>query len=607
MDDQQLKYARLLGVGRLQEIKEMVNGKFLPCFDALAMGLELALQRVDPAAVEYALNWGVDKEDGGRECYHLYSKPWKSNATQKWSYGGMSPWNALIRSGGSPGEKNFDQCVKLLCTTGLGINEKFDLDDKDDNQERLVHFLMFRGWHDLGTRIEKLSQRKFNVNKWISTDKLCTPLEMALRSGHGQSSVWCVSHGGKASGVEAIRWAAAGAVRPASPSNGAFIVPSWEDRVLAIRVGAKMAGLSGIDGYGYDFKSITTDPLESPGKLLCWLMVKGALAQRASAKGKAERIRDVAPLAAKKLGLSWGAVEKAAKEEAAKEEGGAKRRLFGVFSKTVSTKARDEHERVIRLAVDAIRERDEQQPDLSVALPLIDEGKFDKAGQAMAHMPEESKLDTCVALLGLAKAGYWDMPMPQIEALDAQERHPMRWAGFKLALMACGDKINSPIPELSGATLAGVCAALGFEDALSELIDARVALDPDEMSQGPSPLWLALRNKRVRFAQVLINSGASPMEGVKPSVFGYPSREWAIHMAFDQELVSLVESMLASDPRCAKLPNKEGKTVLDRARDMAADSEESSRDLGAKFVSIVEKSIMAECSVAKASSRGRSL
>ena len=579
-EEQNDLYASAIARGRMDLASQMEARGYKPGFAVLAKGLHAAAAAVVPAGVEKALSYWNENSDGSKEFVQFYSRPYWSNSSggSHWVMSGESAWLALFESGKAPGDKDFDACAKLLSQADYGLGSSMDSSRDKDNGWSMLDQCAVRGWLSLAT--ETSMERGWAVRPNYGKT---TPLEMALMAGRGDFAAWLVSKGAKGDKESAER-GARGAVAPYRVEEGASSPASWEGQVLGLRVGAKLAGLDGVVGSGWE--KTMAEPLQNPGRLMGWLMVSGARAQykaqaAAGPRELSSQIEMRSRVLSKARGEDWEALGKAC-------ENAGLLSFFGKKARAEAVKLRGQIQKEARLALEQI---DAQQPPLGEALAHVDAGNLSLAAKAFTEIPSASRLSTCVSMLGLAKAGYWDMPMPQPDGESLQDRHPLRWAGFKLALIACGRGLDGPIPGLSGTTLAGLCSVLGFEDALCELIDAGARLDPDEMSQGPSPLELALRNGRSRFAQVLIDAGASPMEGVKESLFGYPAKQWAIHMAFDARDEALIESMLRSDPRCASLPDAKGQTLLQKAIGLEGAGGDG-KDFGAKIAALAERSMI---------------
>lgn len=570
-DDGARVYEQALALGRGDVIEKIEAGGYRPDWAVLARGLRKACAAACPAGVERSMGYGKDLGDGNRKFLQFYSRPWWSRS--EWVTGGVSAWLSLFESGKGPGDKDFDACAKILSRAGYGLGSLMDAGAEGDGWTMLDQCAA-RGWLAFaeGTAKERGWAVRPNCGE-------TTPLEIALTAGRGDFAAWLVSKGATGDANSAAR-GARGLCAPHWMEKGASEPASWEAQALGLRVGAKLAGLDGVVGTGWS--QTMAEPLQSPGRLMVWLMVSGARAQAASASQPLPtRVERRERALAKARGEDWEELGKAARA------GG----LLSFFGRKARARAAELLGQIQREAREAVGREDASQPRLGEALAHVDAGSLSLAARAFAGLPGGAKLSACVAMLGLAKAGYWDMPMPQPDGGSLQDRHPLRWAGFKLALMACGRGLDGAIPGLSGTTLAGLCAALGFEDALCELIDAGAKLDPDEMSQGPSPLELALRNGRSRFARVLLGAGASPMEGVKESLFGYPARQWAIHMAFDSRDEGVVESMIGADPRCVELPDPKGQGLLQKAIAMERAGGDGA-DFGARIAALAERAMI---------------
>jgi ankyrin repeat protein len=586
-DDKQ--YALAVTLGKQAVLVKIEAKGYKPSFKVLAEGLQGACQTVCADGVELALGYYRALEGGKKEFIQLYSQPQWSQSGGRWEFGGISAWMALFESGKGPGDANFVACAQSLSQTGFGFGALMDANAARDEGWTMMDQCATRGWLEFAKKLSK-------DNGWSAQSNYgkATPLDIALRSGRGDFAAWLVANntkGGPLSVVEAAR----GLSEPFRPQKGSYEPASWDQQILSLRIGAKLSGLAEIASETWP--NTMAEPLKNPGRLMNWLMVSSARAQAAqdeaaSPKAMERRSKELA----KKQGQDWEALSKTA-------QGGG---LFSAFGKKARAAAAELKEQIARQAEADLKAVQAAQPPIREALAEVDAGNLSAAAKIFGGFPAEARLPACVAMLGLAKVGYWDMPMPQEDGASLQDRHPLRWAGFKLALMACGRGVDGPIPGLSGTTLAGLCAALGFEDALSELIDAGASLDPDHMSQGPSPLELSLRNGRVRFAQVLIGAGASPMEGIGETAFGYPSKKWAVHMAFDKRELGLVKSMLASDPRCAMLPDPQGKTILQRAIELEGQGG-ADKDFGAQIASLAERSLIDQAAVAAPATRPRSL
>lgn len=590
MNDDDKKFASLLGAGQLSELNLFMKiQNYKPNWKSLAVALHLGLNRADPKAVNGALSFHGEDVQGRKIHYQFYSKP-TTYGSSGWSYGGSSAWLALMASGKGPGDKGFDDCADLLARQEIGLNAYFQAGKIES--VRLAHHLCLRGWTHIAPRLEGLAKQRFDASEGGAD-----ALALALQGGHGSAALWALSRGGSG-GHQSVAQGVRGVLDPLRPQQGGCAEPSWNNQALGLRLGAKISGLAAIDAGSW--KHTIADPLSSPKRLLCWLMIRSAWAQSESLGPPARQTALTEALADQK-GQNWAKLSD-------QSEPPAKKGLLSFFSKAVAA-AVDTHDGFLARASELVHSREGLSSGaLAKVLPWIDKGDFDQAHQVLESIPVELRLRACVELLGLAKTGYWDMPMPCESSFDPNERHPMRWAGFKLALRAWGRGMGGPIPGLLGTTLPGLCATLGFEDAISELIEVGVSLDLDELTQGPSPLWLALRHGHTRLAQGLLDSGASAVEGVKASPFGFPARNWAIHLAFDMRQEKLVENMLKADPRSARLPDLNGFTLLERTFDLAKNGANAElQAFGSKMGSVVERSILSGESRVLPSFRAKSL
>lgn len=575
MNENDKKFAEMLGEGEIVKVNAFIKEQgYTPTIKTLAVALQRALSRTDPAAARVALAWKSEDQQGKKVHYQLYDAPYQFSGGE--SYGGLSAWLALIKSGKGPGHKGFDECADLLAGQEIGLNAF--LKAGEASSDRLADHLCTRGWTRIAPRLEQIAGQRFKASAGKDI-----ALQLALQSGHGSAGLWALSRGASGGRMSVIH-GAKGVFNPLRPEAGACDASSWEERALGLRIGAKISGLSAIDATLW--KTTMSDPMSSPERLLCWLMARSAWAQSETLDPQVRQSAMAGALSSAQ-GHDWTEINN--------QHENPSKGLFSFFSKTTAD-PNDLRSGFMAEAATLIRTRQGLSSGvLPSVLAWIDKGDFDQARKALNLVAPDALVHVCVELLGLAKTGYWDMPMPQEGSFDPNERHPMRWAGFKLALHACGENVSKPIPGLSGTTLAGLCTTLGFEDAISELISAGASLEPDELAQGPSPLWLALRHGRTRFAQVLLEAGASPIEGVKVSPFGYPTRDWAIHLALDMRQDKLIEDMLNADPRSAQLPDRNGLTILDRAFALKADGPgEEDKVLGSKILSVAERAILSK-------------
>lgn len=363
-----------------------------------------------------------------------------------------------------------------------------------------------------------------------------------------------------------------GWLSPHDVGGGIRIEPRDEDRLLCGRLGAFLTDFARLEACAW--ATIEENPLAESHRLQAWLMLRGARAQ-ATGLDYNKRLGLIAENLAEKRGEkrgeklgempTWPAGMTDAEIVEVMKDGVVKPK--GFFARLVGAKASaptqsDSGFCIWLEAKGILDERVEKAPELASVIMHLDQSRLEAAKDALQEIPQAKRLDACVALLGLAKSGFWDMPMPG--GVGDQCRNPLRWAGFKMALVEFKDQMDRPINGLQGMTLLGLSAALGFTDACQALIEAGARLDPDTLAESASPLLLAIRHGRDEIAKAWLASGASAMEGAKDGPFGFEPKERALHLALEKGFGFLVRDMLEREPASCKLRGKTGLTIYEK-------------------------------------------
>lgn len=166
-----------------------------------------------------------------------------------------------------------------------------------------------------------------------------------------------------------------------------------------------------------------------------------------------------------------------------------------------------------------------------------------------------------------AKCAYWLMPLPESDDVDYFAKHPPAWACFKKALEAVSSElIHRPARSLEGLNILQVSAGMGFEDVCAELLRYPVDSSAGSLFETPSALSMALRFGHMDLAQKIFDHSHLTLEGLSAHAFGYPSRQWAIHEAFDQRQVDWIAQLLAHDPLHVRLLSEKNQTITQRCQ-----------------------------------------
>lgn len=580
-------FVRKVGAGKVTEANEMVlEGSVKLDMKVLAAALRAGLSNAKAESVDYALRFYNDERDGKR-FYQFFSKPYFANGS--WRYEGESAWLHLLTGVVSTKYEDgpsraLEECALALSRADVGLHATLSFQDgRTDRKVALLHQLAARGLLDWARKIEKEKGNVFAADglsaddaKNVPDDE--SPLSMALRCGHGEMALWLLKKGGSHRKM-AVFDGFKGWLNPHDVGSGIRIEPNNEDRLLCGRLGAYLTDFAQLESCGW--ATIEENPLSENHRLQAWLMLRGARAQ-ATGLDYNKRLRLIAENLAEKRGETLGGmpswpngltdekVVEVVQESVAKPK--------GFFARLARSKAStpapsDAHFGIWLEAKGILDERVAKAPALASVIMHLDQSQFDAAKEALHEIPQAKRLDACVALLGLAKSGFWDMPMPG--GVGDQCRNPLRWAGFKMALIEFKEQMDRPIDGLQGMTLLGLSAALGFPDACQALIEAGARLDPDPLTESASPLLLAIRHGRDEIAKALLASGASPMEGAKDGPFGFEPKERALHLALEKGFGFLVRDMLEREPTCCKLRGPAGLTIYE---ELAAIIEDPDRD-----------------------------
>jgi hypothetical protein len=546
----------------LLERKGFLDTGYKPSLPAMSFLTHEGARRMSKRVLVFALNysWPMNSK-GDRWLPQMYEDAYIQPESNHFAQAlGASAWKTLLMAG-SPDQPDFMECLKVLASSGAGVNDWLTINERGKGSGSLLAALATRGWTDAIQTIEKTSGQQFSRANLFDKDAAgeAGPIENALCCGHGPLAEWLAN--GADFPPKALHWAAIGFCSPQRARVGAFSTPSMSDRLHGLRMVARSLSAVQVDARRWDELD---DPLRTKEHLAVWLMGRGAKAQAAGAS-EAVQTQALAARMADKEGLSWSSMEATQPEISLAGKMGEPRsvaRLFGFAPpKDSSLKAVALWNEVTK----TVRQRAVGASFLAPVLELLQRSQFQEASHHLTSMRPEGQSAACVALLGLAKLGYWDMPKQNGVGDDA--RHPLRWAGFKLALKAAGPELlDTPIDGLAGVTLMAMCSALGYADACSALVQAGARVDPDPLTEAVSPLALAIRFGHDPIAWALLNAGASPMEGAQEGSFGFVRKAWAIHEALDANNYPLAEAMIDADPLCAQLPNLEGQTFSERAK-----------------------------------------
>lgn len=572
MNQKELDLAQIIanhdGQGNAPEVvAALAGGK--PRLVVLSALAKFGAQKCRPNILKYALSF-VWSGDDGSVIPHAFDESFTENGQVRWR--GKSVWDHLVSGGLGPGDASFDETLRVLAGSSVPINTQMFMGGASDKHAGcLLSSLACRGWLSQIKLIETLSGDKFNPDGLPEPSHKRAPLAMALLCGQGEVAKWLDGRGA-AFPAECLDWAAKGLAAPMSPSEGRYSNPSSGNRLLGFRMAAWRSGL--IEADARPWSDAGQHVKSERAALMMWTMAKAAHAQAASLPFE-DRRRAAALWIAAQSGAPKKVVLGA---EPRKAEQAASRGIFA-WMKPPRAKAGAEPRpaeggaagswpsgpaEIWQRAEELVKQRDLAAPPISKAIEWLDQGMVSEAQEIIEGLSPRDATEACVALLGLAKLGFWDMGSD--EAAPNAHRHPLRWAGFKTAIACAGSEgLNRPLAGLQGVTLLGLAAVLGFADVCSELIHAGAAVDPDQRFNACSALALATANGHDDIAKALLCAGASPLEGARIDAFGFEKKAWAIHLAIKHLNLSLAEAMLRADPRCAQLPNEKGQNAWEAA------------------------------------------
>lgn len=550
-----------------------------PSLAVLVELVRFASAHLRPNVLNYALGFSMTT-NGVKALPHVYDGTFISQEGRA-CWRGNSAWWTMLSSGAEPGDGKFEQVAQVLAKSHHSINAGLFISSEgyESLDGGLISALACRGWLDQIRSIESLSGEKFSaegrVDGQAPSSPNLTPLAMALRCGHGNVAKWLGARGAAFPGV-ALDWAAIGLKSPMCASKGKFLMPSGKNRLAGMRLAACRVGFQEVDARPWSDGGQHTGSDRS--SLMLWTMAKAAHAQ-AGALTFEDRRRAVALWIAEQSDAPKKKVLAAEPRVERQEQEAPSKGFFSWLKRSPSSSASTQPSpanpsdstawpaapaEIWARASELVQQRRASTPEISQAIEMLDQGMISEAKELIERLPSKDILEACVALLGLAKLGFWDMG--EDEDQPNAKRHPMRWAGFKMAIACAGkDILNRPLPGLQGVALLGLASVLGFADACSEIIQAGAELDPDPLFNAESALSLATANGHADIAKALLVAGASPMEGARLDAFGFEQKKWAIHQALQEGNTPLVQAMLEADPRCALLPNEGGKNAWEAA------------------------------------------
>jgi hypothetical protein len=586
------KLCAALGDWNAQPLRDMQDDGYDPSVELLAFALSQGCSRALPNFVEGALAFSLN---GGASERSPCKRPQMYAGTQRhesrrYVLAGHSAWLSLLESGAQPDHPNFQACAKLLAQLGGSINAKL----RWEGGGSLLAELASRGFDELIWSIQKWAGEKFEIQRGPAStapdsDK---PMLAALHGGHGDVARMMKS--ASADKEAEVSLGFAGWLAPFKPAKGSYFQAGWKQAVEALQIAARSGGALGVAAW--DSSKLEEDPLANPKTLTLWMAIQGANAQACAGplpdlERACARARAQSRSMKKGTAVDWAALDKAAGARPARWLAGRLWNSVGLQTQEAPDEQSTRPVDMWKLGRERAAALVQKTLPLGDALAACSRGDFEQARQAFEKTPAGRKMEACVALLGLATCGWWGI---SATSRLAEDRQPMMWAGFKLALAAGRDELSMPIPGLDGLDLMGLCAALGRLDACAELIAAGVSLDPHLLSQGPSPLALALAYDNPEVAQALLDAGASPLENARPGPFGWTKKPWAIHVALARQHFGLAKALLDMEPRCAHLPSTKGLDVLDAARvGLAAEAKEERKPEWEAVVAATERALLA--------------
>ena len=582
MNKKEAQLAQLIadhdGMESAPEIVAALAGS-TPSLPVLVELVRFASAHLRPNVLNYALGISMTI-NGVKALPHVYDGTFVSQEGRA-CWRGTSAWWTMLSAGAEPGDSKFEQVAQVLAKSYHSINASLFVSSEGNESldGGLISALACRGWLDQIRSIESLSGEKFNTEGRVGgqapSSPDLTPLAMALRCGHGNVAKWLGTRGAAFPGV-ALDWAAIGLKRPMCASKGKYLTPSGKNRLAGIRLAACRVGFQEVDARPWSDGGQHTGSDRS--SLMLWTMAKAAHAQ-AGALPFEDRRRAVALWIAEQSNAPKKKVLAAEPRAERQEQEAPSKGFFSWLKRSPSSSASTQESptnpsdstawpaapaEIWERASELVQLRRASTPEISQAIEMLDQGMISEAKELIEGLPAKDILEACVALLGLAKLGFWDMG--EDEDQPNAKRHPMRWAGFKIAIACAGkDVLNRPLAGLQGIALLGLASVLGFADACSEIILAGAGLDPDPLLNAESALSLATANGHADIAKALLLAGASPMEGARFDAFGFEKKKWAIHQAIKEGNTPLVQAMLEADPRCAMLPNEGGKNAWEAA------------------------------------------
>lgn len=552
-----------------------------PTLPVLVELARFASAHLRPNVLNYALGFSMTI-NGVKALPHIYDGTFISQEGRV-CWRGNSAWWTMLSAGAEPGDSKFEQVAQVLAKSHHSINASLFISSEGNESldGGLISALACRGWMDQIRSIESLSGEKFNAEGRVGgqapSSPDLTPLAMALRCGHGNVAKWLGARGAAFPGV-ALDWAATGLKRPMCASKGKYLTPSGTNRLAGMRLAACRVGFQEVDARPWSDGGQHTGSDRS--SLMLWTMAKAAHAQAAGLPFE-DRRRAVALWIAEQSDVPKKKVLAAEPRVERQEQEAPSKGFFSWLKRSPAPSSSASAQpspanpsdstawpaapaEIWARASELVQQRRASTPEISQAIEMLDQGMISEAKELIEGLPAKDILEACLALMGLAKLGFWDMG--EDEDQPNAKRHPMRWAGFKMAIACAGkDVLNRPLAGLQGVAILGLASVLGFADACSEIIQAGAELDPDPLFNAESALSLATANGHADIAKALLVAGASPMEGARLDAFGFEQKKWAIHQALQEGNTPLVQAMLDADPRSAQLPDQKGRNAWEAA------------------------------------------